>query len=155
MLDAIRAEKRKDFLVEEVDEYTDALEEDDFIEQVDGLVDIIYIAIGTLLEMGIPIRSVFEEIHDSNMRKLDANGKPIIEGGKIRKPEGWVGPNVAGAIHASDFSEWALSQQALIDELNDLSEERGKEYDKGYDDGYDSGRDAGYASAEADYGVHS
>ena len=60
------------------------------------LVDLIYVAIGTALEFGIPLDAVWEEVHKSNMAKVDPNTGRVVyrEDGKVLKPEGWKKPDV-------------------------------------------------------------
>lgn len=50
----------------------------DPIETADGLADIKVIVNGTAVSFGIPIVRVDEEVFASNMSKLDAEGKPIV-----------------------------------------------------------------------------
>lgn len=66
-------------------------------EVADGLADLIYVAVGAALELGIPLAAVWEEVHRSNMAKV----RPPIrvrEDGKVLKPEGWTPPDVLGAV---------------------------------------------------------
>lgn len=91
LLDKHRTELRAEWLRGEVDEFVQAR---DIVEQVDATVDLIYFAIGALVEMGVDGSSVFEIIHSANMRKLGKDGKPISDSsGRILKPENWVSPN--------------------------------------------------------------
>lgn len=91
-------ELRMNLLEEEVNEYFDAEEALDIVEIEDALADIIYIACGTAVSYGIPLDKVFEEVHRSNMAKL-VDGKPIYrEDGKVKKPEGWVPPDIKGVL---------------------------------------------------------
>jgi predicted HAD superfamily Cof-like phosphohydrolase len=63
------------------------------------LADVVYIAYGAALNYGIPLDAVIAEVHRANMRKLDANGRPIVNAaGKVLKPEGWQPPNIAAAM---------------------------------------------------------
>ena len=61
----------------------------------------IYIAVGTALELGIPLEPVWDEVHRSNMAKVDPETGKVRkrEDGKVLKPEGWVRPDIAGAIY--------------------------------------------------------
>ncbi|MFE2994112.1 hypothetical protein ACFXG4_03760 [Nocardia sp. NPDC059246] len=46
----------------------------------------------------LPLKSLWKEVHASNMRKL-VDGKVIRdEGGKVLKPAGWSAPDVAGVL---------------------------------------------------------
>lgn len=54
------------------------------------LVDIAYVLFGTVIEYGLQdvFERCFDEVHRSNMSKLDANGNPIFrEDGKVLKSE--------------------------------------------------------------------
>ena len=93
---------RRDLLLSGVKEYTDALEADDLIETVDGLLDVIVVAWGTLVELvGVTAaKDAAAEVVRSNLSKVDGSLGPIQfrEDGKILKPEGWTPPDIAGAI---------------------------------------------------------
>lgn len=66
-------------------------EDEILLHQTDASIDISYINYGTLVEMGVNPKNVFEIVQSANMAKLDENGKPIIDPvtKKIMKPEGW------------------------------------------------------------------
>jgi predicted HAD superfamily Cof-like phosphohydrolase len=67
------------------------------VEIADALGDILYIAFGTILRHGLQhkIEEVFDEIHRSNMSKLDKDGKPIFrEDGKVLKSEFYFKPDI-------------------------------------------------------------
>lgn len=69
-------------------------ESNTLIEQVDALVDLMYFAIGTLVEMGVKPENLFNIVHDANMKKCWKDGKPRFRGdGKVIKPAGWVPPD--------------------------------------------------------------
>lgn len=57
---------------------------------IDSLLDVLYVAYGTLELLGVDANAAFQEVHGSNMSKLDSYGKPIKDPttGKIKK-----GPN--------------------------------------------------------------
>lgn len=90
-----RFQQRYGWLEEEVDELLMAqpvedppLWEDDLVAQADALADIIYVALGTASEMGLPMDKIFDAVHKANMTK-----EPVKDGkGKVSKPVGWVGP---------------------------------------------------------------
>lgn len=92
-------ELRKNLLKEEFDEYLKAEEDSDLVEVADALGDMLYIIYGTAVSYGLPINDIFDEIHNSNLSKLDENGLPIRrEDGKILKGPNYFRPNVAGVI---------------------------------------------------------
>lgn len=87
-------ELRKKLLREEVDEYLEAEDNDDLTEMCRELSDVLYIVYGTAVSYGLPIDAMFREIHQSNMSKLDKDGKPLIrEDGKILKGENFKKPD--------------------------------------------------------------
>ena len=94
---------RKNLLTEEFNEYLDAEQENDIVEIADALADIIYIACGTAVSYGIPLDTIFDEVHNSNMAKL-VDGKVIRRSdGKIQKPEGWMPPNIANILNKGNM----------------------------------------------------
>lgn len=95
-------ELRHNLLKEENEEYLQACKEGDLVEIADALGDILYIAYGSLLKHGLQdkIEEVFNEIHRSNMSKLDVNGRPIYrEDGKVLKGEKYFKPNIEGILN--------------------------------------------------------
>ena len=63
-------------------------------QQAAELIDVVYFALGTLVEMGVQPEGVWRAIHAANMRKLWPDGKPRRRAdSKIEKPPGWVGPD--------------------------------------------------------------
>jgi hypothetical protein len=88
---------RYNLLKEENEEYIDACRKGDIVEIADALGDQLYILFGTILKHGLQhkIEEVYDEIHRSNMSKLDANGEPIFrEDGKILKSELYFKPDI-------------------------------------------------------------
>jgi predicted HAD superfamily Cof-like phosphohydrolase len=89
-------------MAEENDEYLEACDKDNIIEIADALGDQLYILCGTILKHGLQhkIEEVFNEIHLSNMSKLDANGEPILrEDGKIMKSNRYFKPDIEKIIY--------------------------------------------------------
>lgn len=86
-----RAKDRAKWLMEEITEFLVA---PDIYEQADAMIDLIYFALGTLVEMGIKPDELFDIIQKANMEKLGEDGKPIYnpKDGKIMKPQHWEDP---------------------------------------------------------------
>jgi len=96
------SELRHRLMAEENDEYLEACDKDNIIEIADALGDQLYILCGTILKHGLQhkIEEVFNEIHLSNMSKLDANGEPILrEDGKIMKSNRYFKPDIEKIIY--------------------------------------------------------
>ena len=94
-------ELRHRLMAEENDEYLEAAKNRDLTLVADALGDKLYILCGTIIAHGLQhkIVEVFEEIHRSNMSKLDENGKPIYrEDGKIMKSERYFLPDIKGVL---------------------------------------------------------
>lgn len=88
---------RFNLMKEENEEYLEACKNNDLVEIADALGDELYILCGTILKHGLQhkIEEVFDEIHRSNMSKLDENGHPIFrEDGKVLKGKGYFKPNI-------------------------------------------------------------
>jgi predicted HAD superfamily Cof-like phosphohydrolase len=88
---------RFNLLKEENEEYLEACKRGDIVEIADALGDLLYITFGTILRHGLQhkIEEVFDEIHRSNMSKLDENGKPIFrEDGKVMKSQKYFRPDI-------------------------------------------------------------
>ena len=83
-------------LGEELDEFRFAWEDGNLPEQADALVDLIYVAAGRLLEMGIAPGAAFDEVHAANMkRRPGRNAKRGNADHDAVKPEGWQPPDIA------------------------------------------------------------
>ena len=94
-------ELRHRLMAEENDEYLEAAKEGNLTLVADALGDKLYILCGTIIAHGLQhkIVEVFDEIHRSNMSKLDENGKPIYrEDGKIMKSEGYFKPDINSVL---------------------------------------------------------
>lgn len=85
---------RANFMSEEVHEFVDAATTGDMVGTADALTDVIYVAVGTALTMGIPLDKVWDVVHAANMKKIKGMTKRGIANDAI-KPDGWVGPEMA------------------------------------------------------------
>lgn len=87
------------FMQEELDEFYQAGFNGDIVGAADGLADIIYVALGTAYQMGLPMQEIWNAVQSANMRKVRGQTK---RGNKFdaAKPVGWVGPepDIARAI---------------------------------------------------------
>ena len=86
---------RYDLIEEELGELKEAIENKDLLEVADALTDILYVTYGAGHAFGIDLDKCFQEVHSSNMSKLDKNGKPIYnESGKVMKGPSYFKPNL-------------------------------------------------------------
>ena len=77
---------RYNLIKEELDEFKEALDNNDLLEVADALTDILYVTYGAGHAFGINLDACFEEVQNSNMSKLGNDGKPIYNNqGKVMK----------------------------------------------------------------------
>ena len=87
---------RYDLIKEELAELTEAMNNKDLLEVADALTDILYVTYGAGHAFGINLDKCFEEVQNSNMSKLDENGKPIYnEHGKVMKGPNYFKPDLS------------------------------------------------------------
>ena len=95
---------RLDLIKEEIAELTEAMNNKDLLEVADALTDILYVTYGAGHAFGINLDKCFEEVQNSNMSKLDENGKPIYnEHGKVMKGPNYFKPNLSKFVSWLDF----------------------------------------------------
>ncbi len=93
MLEPRRVECRSNWMAEEVHELREARTLED---QADALIDLLYFALGTLVEMGVEGETLFHIVHKANMGKLWPDGKVRLHpDGKVQKPPTWRDPGDA------------------------------------------------------------
>ena len=91
---------RLDLIKEELSELNDAMNNKDLLEVADDLTDILYVTYGAGHAFGIDLDKCFDEVQNSNMSKLDENGKPIYnEHGKVMKGPNYFKPDLSKFIN--------------------------------------------------------
>ena len=91
---------RLDLIKEELNELSEAMNNKDLLEVADALTDILYVTYGAGHAFGIDLDKCFEEVQNSNMSKLDENGKPIYnEHGKVMKGPNYFKPDLTKFIN--------------------------------------------------------
>lgn len=89
---------------EELDEYIHACESDDYVEVCDAVTDMMYILLGIIVHHRMEgfFFDMFEEVHKSNMSKLE-NGKVLRRtDGKVMKGSDYFAPNLSVIILNAD-----------------------------------------------------
>ena len=91
MLTPDRINVRAGWLREEIDEFEEA---GNIYEQADAMIDLMYFALGALVEMGVKPENLFDIVHEANMSKLWSDGKVHRResDGKVIKPPEWEDP---------------------------------------------------------------
>ena len=91
---------RYELIKEELDELKEAIDKKDIKEVADALTDILYVTYGAGHAFGIDLDKCFEEVQNSNMSKLDENGKPIYnESGKVMKGPNYFKPDLSKFVN--------------------------------------------------------
>ena len=94
--DAKTNKLRIELIKEELEELTQAMQDENLLEVADALTDILYVTYGAGHAFGINLDKCFEEVQNSNMSKLDENGKPIYnEKGKVMKGPNYFKPDLS------------------------------------------------------------
>ena len=87
---------RVDLIKEELEELNEAMKNKDLLEVADALTDILYVTYGAGHAFGIDLDKCFNEVQNSNMSKLDSNGKPIYNSdGKVMKGPNYFKPDLS------------------------------------------------------------
>jgi len=66
-------------------------------DELDGLVDLVYVAVGMAIESGYPFECAWNEVHAANMRKECR--KTERHDHDAVKPSDWTPPNIHGCLY--------------------------------------------------------
>ena len=81
---------------EELEEFKEAIRNNDLKEAADALTDILYVTYGAGHAFGINLDKCFDEVQRSNMSKLGEDGKPIYNDvGKVMKGPKYFKPDLS------------------------------------------------------------
>ncbi len=89
-------------MLEELNEYKEAVERGDIVGVADGLGDVLFVLVSSLVAHGLQgcFGDIINEICDSNMSKLGEDGKPIYRAdGKIMKGKDYFAPRLKEIIN--------------------------------------------------------
>jgi predicted HAD superfamily Cof-like phosphohydrolase len=89
---------RKDFMKEELTEYCQS---DDLHGQLDALVDLVYVALGTAYMQGFDFNEAWRRVHEANMKKVRADRADQSKRGStfdVVKPPGWTAPDLRDLV---------------------------------------------------------
>jgi predicted HAD superfamily Cof-like phosphohydrolase len=90
-----------DFMDEELAEYAMCGVQDDIEGQLDALVDLVYVALGTAYMHGFDFNEAFKRVHEANMKKVRAVSMRDSKRGSIYdvvKPEDWTPPDLSDLV---------------------------------------------------------
>jgi len=98
---------RHNMIEEELNEYLDSFTDDNYhiipadkVEQADAIGDMLYLVFGAVIDAGLEdkIEAIFDEIHKSNLSKLE-DGKVIRRAdGKVLKGKNYFKPNIKAIL---------------------------------------------------------
>ena len=90
---------RISLIKEELEEFKQAIKNNDLKETIDALTDILYVTYGAGHAFGVNLDQCFEEVQKSNMSKLGKDGEPIYnEHGKVMKGPNYFKPDFSKFI---------------------------------------------------------
>ena len=101
LIDKDRYRLQHNLMHEELTEYRDACEDKNLVEIADALTDMQEILYGMFAEHGMLDLhdQLYNEVHLSNMSKLNKDGKPLYRvDGKVIKSNLFVKPNIAKVL---------------------------------------------------------
>ena len=109
-----KMQERIDFIQEELDELKRAAESNDLAEQIDALIDIVWVAkgLGNMLSMQWSLH--WAEVREANMAKERGIG-PRGNLSDVIKPEGWEGPD-----HEAILKGRGYKRSAWVDDSGNL-----------------------------------
>jgi predicted HAD superfamily Cof-like phosphohydrolase len=84
-------------LTEELCEYRQAARDGNLLEVADALTDLLYVLLGTVVSHGLQddAEELFDEVHRSNMSKLNHGGRPVLrDDGKVLPSAGFSPPDL-------------------------------------------------------------
>ena len=90
---------RKKLINEEVEEVFDAIKSKNKEEILKELVDVVVVCVGMADTYGWDFDTAFKRVHDSNMSKLDDDGKPLRRAdGKVIKSKNYKPPDLSDLV---------------------------------------------------------
>lgn len=98
-----------EFLREEVNEFQQAWDNGSIDDAADAMVDLVYVALGRLIEMGVPPGPVFDTVHRANMAKHRGKTKRGTDT-DAAKPEGWKAPDHSWLLTFTEADVKVLKQ---------------------------------------------
>lgn len=114
--DPIEVAFRHSLIVEEFCELIAAVEAEDFVETIDALADIIYVAFGTAIAYGVDLNAILAEVHRSNMTKLTPNPKSLdYRDAKPQKGLSFKKPEVLGILQRQGYKKKVHLEQLSFD----------------------------------------
>lgn len=93
--------KRISYMLEELSEISNATIRNNVADIADGLIDLMYFALGTMVLMDMPIKSIWDAVHAANMTKVGGVSKRGFSG-DAKKLDDFVAPNIQTILADAD-----------------------------------------------------
>jgi len=87
---------------EEIDELTEAYDEDDLSSFMDAIADSIYVLLGTAISVGVDLKPIWDEVQRTNMAKVPGNSR---KDGKVLKPDNWTPPDIDALLKEQGWED--------------------------------------------------
>ena len=95
---------RFEFMLEELNEFHVASYREDLAGMADALVDLVYVAKGTALMLGLPWEELFVDVHRANMQKKRGKTERHLTVDCV-KPAWWKGPETTRILLAAGYND--------------------------------------------------
>ena len=134
-LTKILLKERIEFMLEELSEFADAsgmvldaefdgeqLGSSNIADQADALIDLVYVAMGTAVMMGLPWQELWGDVHRANMCKVrgfTTRGHRV----DLAKPDDWEPPQTTKILSAAGYNaleDCADHSDAVIQAIGDV-----------------------------------
>lgn len=109
-----KLQERVEFMQEELNEFAAAVNTQNLAEQADALIDLVYVAKGTAVMLGLPWDQLWEDVQRANLQKV----RGVTHRGHavdVRKPLDWQPPRPEFVLmlHGYDRIEWVDADEAV------------------------------------------
>lgn len=101
-LSTAKVNERVAFMQEELDEFREGVAENDLAKQADALVDLVYVAMGTAVMLGLPWDWLWNDVQRANMAKVPGmthRGTQM----DVTKPPGWQPPQTQRILDIAGY----------------------------------------------------
>jgi len=114
-----KLKERSDFLQEELDEFKQACQSQDLALQADALIDLVYVAKGTAVMLGLPWETLWDDVQRANMEKVPGKTHRghLVD---AMKPPGWVGPRTMEILLTTGYQPNAWVDEIKTDWLSKI-----------------------------------
>lgn len=103
-LSTAKLRERIDFMQEELDEFKEGADEQNLAKQADALIDLVYVACGTAVMLGLPWDWLWNDVQRANMAKVQGMTHRGTQK-DVCKPPGWQPPQTRRILDLAGYDE--------------------------------------------------